>query len=134
MTNLKSLSKISVAAAVLSLFSHTGAKAADISFDGQTRSNFSVAELKAQKDANFKAPVPSTYTPNTELTNFWGNLTENTKDKICKAANIKVNQHANIIPQIGIEGGLRREFKSYPDQRLALIDEISLKLNVSLGT
>ncbi|MEI7529954.1 MAG: hypothetical protein WCK76_13545, partial [Elusimicrobiota bacterium] len=81
-----------------------------------------------------RVPTPSTYTPTTELTNFWGNLTENTKDKLCKAANIKINQGANIIPEIGIEGGLRRQFKSYPDQRLALIDEISLKLNVNLGT
>jgi len=134
MTNLKNISQIGVAAVFLSLFSHAGAKATDISFDGKTRSNFSVAELKAQSDASFKTPVPSTYTPSTELTNFWGNLTENTKDKICKAANIKVNQHANIIPQLGIEGGLRREFKSYPDQRLALIDEISLKLNANIGT
>ena len=55
-------------------------------------------------------------------------------EKVIKAANIKINQSANIIPQIGIAGGLRRELKSYPDHRLALIDEIKLGLNVSLGT
>lgn len=134
MTNLKNISGIGAAAAVISLFSHAGAKAAEITFDGGARSNIPIAALKAQANADFKTPVPSTYTPSTELTNFWGNLTENTKDKICKAANIKINQGANIIPQIGIEGGLRREFKSYPDQCLALVDEISLKLNTSLGT
>ena len=133
-TILKSLSRISTAVLVLSLFSSLGAKAADIPFDGATRSSLSVAELKDQANGDYRVPTPSTYTPTTELTNFWGNLTGNAKDKLCKAANIKITQSANIIPQIGIEGGLRREFKSYPDQRLALIDELSLKLNVTLGT
>ena len=134
MTILKSISKISTAAAVLSLFSALGAKASDIAFDGATRSNLSVAELKERSEGDFKTPTPSTYTPTTELTNFWGDLTENTKDKLCKAANIRINEGANIIDQIGIEGGLRRQFKSYPDKRLALIDEVKLRLNVSLGT
>ncbi len=131
MTILKNLSKISAAAAVLSLLSNPGAKAAN---DTSFGSGLSVAAINGQVKADNRVPTPSTYTPTTELTNFWGNLTENTKDKLCKAANIKINQGANIIPQIGIEGGIRREFKSYPDQRLALIDEIGLKLNVALGT
>lgn len=131
---LKSISKISLAAAVLSIFSNLGVKAGDISFDGETRSYLSVTELKAQSNGGDRVPVPSTYTPSTELTNFWGNLTGHTSDRLCKDANIKINQSANIIPQIGIEGGLRRGFKSYPDQRMALIDEIKLGLNVSLGT
>ncbi len=134
MTILKNISRLGTAAVVLSLFSVQGVKATDISFDGGTRTGLSVAELKAQAGADTRNPVPSTYTPTTELTNFWGNLTDGAKDKLCKAANIKINQGAHIIDQIGIEGGLRREFKSYPDQRLALIDEISLKLNVALGT
>ncbi len=133
MTILKSISKVSSAAVLISLFSNLGVKAADMSFDDAARLNMSVTELKAQTGDD-RVPVPSTYTPSTELTNFWGDLTENTKDKICKAANIKINQSANIIPQIGIEGGLRREFKSYPDKRLALIDEVKLGLKVSLGT
>jgi hypothetical protein len=132
MTNLKSLSRLGAAAVVLSLFS-TGVKATDISFDKGTNLGLSIAELREQTKADTRNPVPSTYTPGTEMTNFWGNLTENTKDKLCKAANIKVNQGAKIIEQIGIEGGLKREFKSYPDQRLALVDEIGLKLNVNLG-
>lgn len=131
MTILKNLSKISAAAAVLSLLSNPGAKAAN---DTSFGSGLSVAAINGQLKADNRVPTPSTYTPTTELTNFWGNLTENTKDKLCKAANIKINQGANIIPEIGIEGGLRREFKSYPDQRLALIDEISLKLSATLGT
>ncbi|MDD5209492.1 MAG: hypothetical protein PHV36_08900 [Elusimicrobiales bacterium] len=109
-------------------------KAAEVSFDNGARSGLSVAELKTQSAGDNRVPVPSTYTPTTEMTNFWGNLTENTKDKICKAANIKINQSAHIISQVGIDGGLRREFKSYPDQRLALVDEVSLKLNTAIGT
>ena len=134
MTILKNISKLSAAAVIFSLFSGVGAKATDISFDGATRSDLSIQDLQNQENGDIKIPTPSTYTPSTELTNFWGNLTENTRDKICKAANIKINQGAHIIDQIGIEGGLRREFKSYPDTRLALIDEIGLKLNVNLGT
>ena len=134
MTIRKSLSRISTAALMLSLFSSPGAKAGGISFDGAARSSLSVEELKDQANGDDRVPTPSTYTPTTELTNFWGNLTGNTKDMLCKAAGIKINQSANIIPQTGIEGGLRREFKSYPDQRLALIDELSLKLNAAFGS
>jgi hypothetical protein len=129
---LSTIFRLSAGAVILSLFS-TGVKAAETSFDGGTRAGLSVAELREQSKSDPRNPVPSTYTPGTELTNFWGNLNENTKDKLCKAANIKVNQGAKIIEQIGIEGGLKREFKSYPDQRLALVDEIGLKLNVNLG-
>ena len=134
MTILKSISKISAAAVVLSLFSSLGAKAGDISFDDAGRPGLSVSELKDQTKDDYSVPTPSPYTPTSELNNFWDNLTENTLDKLCKAANIRVNEGANIIPQLGIEGGLRREFKSYPDKRLALIDEIKLKLSASLGT
>ncbi len=117
------------------LFAITGVRAADPSFDNTTPGGgISVDAIKAQAKADNRTPVPSTYVPNTELTNFWGNLTLGTKDKLCKAANIKVNQNANVIEQIGIGGGIRREFKNYPDQRLALIDEIDLKLGLNLGT
>ena len=134
MTILKNISRLGAAAVILSLFSGTGAKATNISFDGATRSNLSIQDIQNQANGDNKTPVPSTYTPTTELTNFWGDLTENTRDKICKAAKLNVNQNAHIIDQIGIGGGLKREFKSYPDKRLALIDEVSLKLNVALGT
>ncbi len=50
MANLKNISKIGAAAVILSLFSHAGAKAADISFDGRTRSGLSVTEIKAQEN------------------------------------------------------------------------------------
>jgi hypothetical protein len=135
MKHLKSVSKILLAALFVPLFSVTGVRAADPSFDSNTSGGgISVDAIKAQAKADSRTPVPSTYVPNTELTNFWGNLNANTKDKLCKAANIKVNQNANVLEKIGIEGGIKREFKNYPDQRLALVDEISLKLSASLGT
>ncbi len=135
MKHLKSVSKILLAAVFVPLFSITGVRAADPSFDSATPGGgISIDAIKAQAKADNKTPVPSTYVPNTELTNFWGNLTADTRDKLCKAANIKVNQNANVIEQIGIGGGIKREFKNYPDQRLALLDEIDLKLNINLGT
>lgn len=135
MKQFKSFPKILLAAILIPLFAITGVRAADSSFDSATPGGgLSVEAIKAQAKADNRTPVPSTYVPSTELTNFWGNLTVGTKDKLCKAANIKINQNANVIEQIGIGGGITREFKNYPDQRLALVDQIELKLNASLGT
>jgi len=134
MTIHKHLTKLGAIAAVLSLLSVPGAKADNFLFDTPSRSGLSAQEIMAQSKGLERQPTPSTYTPTTELTGFWDNLTDNTKNKLCKAANIRINQNAKIIEQVGIEGGLKRYFKSYPDTRLALIDEISLKLNVNLGT
>ena len=131
---MKKTNSILITAAVLSLLSTPGVKAGnDLSFDAM-RSGLSVTSINGMIKGDNKVPTPSTYTPTTELTNFWGKLTDNTKDQVCKAANLKINQSAKLIPQVGISGGLKREFKSYPDQRLALIDEVDLKLNAALGT
>lgn len=135
MKYLKSVSKILLAAVFAPLFAITGVKAAEPSFDSATPGGgISVEAIKAQSRSDDKTPIPSTYVPNSELTSFWGDLSAGTIDKLCKSANIKVTQNANIIDQIGVEGGIKREFKAYPDKRLALVDQINLKLNASLGT
>lgn len=135
MKYLKPVSKILAAAVFVPFFTLTGAKAAEPSFDSAAPGGgISIDAIKAQAKADNRTPVPSTYVPNTELTSFWGNLSVGTIDKLCKSANIKVNQNVNIIDQLGVEGGIKREFKAYPDKRLALVDQINLKLNASLGT
>ena len=136
MTNLNSLSKLS-AAVLISLFSSIGVKASDVSFDGMSRNvGFSVQELKAQSKANtdVRTPVPSSAPVSNELTNFWSNLKTDGMDQLCKSAEIPLNANATVVNVIGLGGGLRRYLKQYPDSRLALIDEIQLKLSATIGT
>ncbi|HAH32291.1 MAG TPA: hypothetical protein DCL44_08260 [Elusimicrobia bacterium] len=139
---LKTLSKISLAAIALPLFSSLGVRAADLAFDsGSTGSGLagSVQELKAQSANSdiVRAPVPSTITTSNEMTNFWDNLHQDggTIEKLCKSAQIKLNQNATVADVVGIGGGIKRYLKAYPDQRrLALVDEIEVKLSASFNT
>ncbi|MCX5784136.1 MAG: hypothetical protein NTX59_00450 [Elusimicrobia bacterium] len=141
--NFKSLSKISLAAVALSLSSNIGAKASDLAFDGAYRgaSLFdSVRELKDQtKDgtdgrAPVSVPVPSSATSSNELTNFWDNLKDGGMDKLCKSAQIQLNQNYTVANVLGLGGGIKRYLKAFPDNRLALVDEIDLSLSASIGT
>ncbi len=135
MKNIKNISKLS-AAVLISLFSNIGAKAADVSFDGVFRNaGFSAREINDQVKFNTDArpPVPSTVPVSNELINFWSNLGTEGMAKLCKSAQIDLNQNATLIDTIGVGGGLKRTLKPYPDQRLALVDEIDLNLSATLG-
>lgn len=138
MTILKHLSKISTAVAAISLLSTLGAKASEISFDGGSRGgSVSVAELRDQAKSNTgdRVPVPSTAPASNELTHFWDNLrTDGLMEKACKAAQIKLNKDFTLVNTVGLGGGVKRLLKQYPDKRLALIDEIDVKLSATLGT
>ena len=120
--------KRTIAITLILLAANICAKASgDSSLDGLTRPDLSAAAISELVKSDTRMPTPSTYTLTAEQTNFRSGLTDNTNDQVCKAANSKINRSANLIPQFGISGGLRREFKSYPDRRLVLIDEIDLK-------
>ncbi|MBI4802978.1 MAG: hypothetical protein HY796_10690 [Elusimicrobia bacterium] len=139
MTILKQLSKLSLAAVSLSLFSASGAKAAELSFDGMDRGAGLAAAMQELKDRaatgdDSRAPVPSTTTQSNELTNFFDHLKDGALDSLCKKAEIKLNKDFKLVEVIGIDGGLKRRLKAFPDKRLALLDEINLKLSVSFGT
>ncbi|MBU2573921.1 MAG: hypothetical protein KKH28_07595 [Elusimicrobia bacterium] len=139
MRSLKQLSRVSLIAILSLLFSGFGANAAEISFDG-TSSGASLADSiqelrdQAKGEAEVRAPVTSTPTSSNELTNFWDNLRDGGFDKLCRSAQIKLNKEATLVNVIGVGGGLKRYLKPFPDKRLALIDEIKLKLSASFGT
>ncbi len=54
-------------------------------------------------------------------------------EKLCKSAQIQLNQNTTLVNVIGLGGGIKRSLKQYPDQRLALIDEIDLHLSATIG-
>ncbi len=139
MTITKQLSKLGLAAVSISLLSVSGAKAANISFDGQDRGAGLAAAMQELKDktrseGDYKGPVPSTTTQSNELTNFWDDLKEGALDSICKEAQIKLNKDFTIADTVGLDGGLKRRLKPLPSKQLALLDEIKLKVNASFGT
>ena len=124
------------AAVLLSLFSGIAVQASDLSFDGVSRdAGLSTRELleRSQADTDGRTPAPSTIPVTSELTNFWSNLSTIGLEKLCRSAQIKLNQNATIADVAGIEGGIKRSLKQYPDKRLALIDEIDLKLSATIG-
>lgn len=135
----KQLSRLGLAAVSLSLLSVPGAKAADISFDGKDRGAGLAAAMqelrdKAWSEDGLKTPVPSTTTPSTELTNFWDNLSDGGMNSLCKNAEIKLNKDFTLADVAGLAGGLRRRLKPLPSKKLALLDEIQLRLSASFGT
>jgi len=139
---LTGLSRVILSAVVLSLFSGFGANAADYSFDNPSRGDSlagSMQELsdqaKGEADVRTPVPVPSTATNNSnELTSFWNHLKDGELDKLCRSAEIRLNHDATIVNVVGIGGGLKRFLRPFPDQRLALIDQIDVKLGASFGT
>ena len=105
-------------------------------FDGSGGGSLSdsVRSLKEQSknNADIKMPVPSTPTPSHEISNFWDNLRTNGVEKVCKAAQIQLSQNYTLESVAGLGGGVRRTIKAYPDEKLALVDEIQLKLSAGL--
>jgi len=157
----KHISRVGLAAVLLLLLSNPGA--ADSGFGGGFDGGFegislseSVRSMKERSRRDSRTPVPSTPTHSNELNNFWDNLKEHTFDKLCRDAQIALNGNASVPNVAGIGGGIKRYLKPYPLQkvlvaqqdfeagfgrslnpmkeRIGLVDEIQLKLNVSLGT
>ena len=89
---------------------------------------------RARADSDNRGPVPSTTTPSNELTNFWDHLKDGGLDSLCKNAQIKLNKNFTLADVVGLDGGLKRYLKPLPSKRLALLDEIKLKLSASFGT
>lgn len=108
---------------------------ADLSFNSGSKVSFfeSVNELRAESWF-FGAPIVSTGTDiSSELARFWDDLRNDTLDDLCKAADIKLKEKGRLDDIGGIEGGFHRRLKKYSDGRLALLDEVSLKLYLDLG-
>ena len=110
------------------------AGSAAVSFDGvSSNAGFSVQELKerSKADAGIRTPVPSSAPVSNELTSFWANLETDGMDKLCRVAQININQNARLVKVAGLGGGIRRLLKPLMNKRLVLIDEINVKLGLS---
>ncbi|MCX5785627.1 MAG: hypothetical protein NTX59_08050 [Elusimicrobia bacterium] len=131
MTKLPILS----AAVLISLFTNLGAYASDLSFDGSRGGGFSAQELmdQAKSSTDERTPVASTVPVSNELTTFWSNLSTSGIEKLCKSAQIQLDKNTTLVNVIGIGGGIKRQLKQYPDQRLALIDQVEVKLSATIG-
>lgn len=70
---------------------------------------------------------------NSDLLHFWEDLKSDVFDSICKNAELKLNQDAKISNIAGIEGKFKRFLKQFPNKKIALIDEVGVKLDASLG-
>ncbi|NLI10267.1 MAG: hypothetical protein GX447_05905, partial [Elusimicrobia bacterium] len=70
---------------------------------------------------------------NSDLLHFWEDLKSDVFDSICKNAELKLNQDAKISDIAGIEGKFKRFLKQFPNKKIALIDEVAVKLDASLG-
>ncbi|MEI7529164.1 MAG: hypothetical protein WCK76_09480 [Elusimicrobiota bacterium] len=88
--------------------------------------------LEQYKD--IKAPTVSTGAPVTsDFDRFWEKLKDGTVDSVCKAAQLKLNENAKLVSVLGVGGGFGRSMKRFPNEKIALIDEVDVKLSVSLG-
>jgi hypothetical protein len=82
------------------------------------------------------APPPSvsSVTPSAELTGFWEKLKNGAHDSVCKKASLALEKGVKTPDGVfGLNGGIRRAVKKFPDGNLALLDEIKLNLNIVLG-
>ncbi|MBI4352072.1 MAG: hypothetical protein HY550_11585 [Elusimicrobia bacterium] len=125
-----------LAAMVISL-SAAPAAASGFSFDapyGNGALSETVLDLKERSKGFLEPDPPPAVTPSNELTRFWEDLKLGAMgDGLCKSAQADLNAHAVISDVVGLEGGLKRYLRQFPDNRIALIDEIRLKLGANFG-
>jgi len=117
------------------------ARAAEFStfFDGANKG--SMADLingLRSEGANVpdpKAPAPQPAQPaapgNNELLHFWEDLKSDVFDDICKDVEIPLDAGFDIGQIAGVEGKFKRYMKQYPDNKIAVIDEVGVKLNAA---
>ncbi|HBE88169.1 MAG TPA: hypothetical protein DDW67_03405 [Elusimicrobia bacterium] len=92
-----------------------------------------VATMRAGVEVpEVKAPAPRPTQPqqgNNELLHFWEDLKEDVFDDICKEIKPDISEGVDFDPVGGIEGKFKRFLKQYPDNRIALVDEVGVKLD-----
>lgn len=79
-----------------------------------------------------KDPQPQPTQPdpsNNELLHFWEDLKEDVFDDVCKEIKPDISEGVDFDPVGGIEGKFKRFLKQYPDNRIALVDEVGVKLD-----
>ncbi len=114
------------------------AHSADFStfFDGANKGSMAdlVGELRSES-ANIqdpKAPEGQPTQPttgNNEFLHFWEDLKSDVFDDICKGVQIPLDAGFDIGQIAGVEGKFKRYMKQFPDNKIAVIDEVGVKLN-----
>ncbi len=122
-----------LAAAIVSAFI-MNAQAQNI-FDNYSKKSVRqfISENEPYQIDNRQIQASTVSSVNSDLIHFWEDLKTDVFDSVCKNAELKLNQDAKIADVAGIEGKFKRYLKQFPSKKIALIDEIGLKLDVSLG-
>src|SRR3989338_1725531 len=139
MTN--NISSKSLAAVFFSLICalQVPARAADFStfFEGANKGSMAdlISGLRSE-GANVPDPKAPDAQPgqqpaagNNELLHFWEDLKSDVFDDICKDVEIPLDAGFDIGQIAGVEGKFKRYMKQYPDNKIAVIDEVGVKLN-----
>ena len=103
-------------------------------FEGSNRGSMAdlIGEMKAAKAVDPKAPEAQPAQPqtgNNELLHFWEDLKSDVFDDICKDVEIPLDQSFDIGSIAGVEGKFKRYMKQFPDNKIAVIDEVGVKLH-----
>ena len=106
-------------------------------FDGTNKASMAelVGGLRAEGAGatDPKAPAPQPAQPtapgNNELLHFWEDLKSDVFDDICKDVEIPLEQGFDLGDIAGIEGKFKRYMKQFPDNKIAVIDEVGVKLD-----
>lgn len=106
-------------------------------FDSSSQGSMAdlVRGLRSQGDRSPdpKAPAAEPAQPgntgSNELLHFWEDLKEDVFDDICKDVEIPIEQDFDLGSIGGIEGKFKRYMKQYPDNKIAVIDEVGVKVN-----
>ncbi|HCC48265.1 MAG TPA: hypothetical protein DEQ38_09170 [Elusimicrobia bacterium] len=137
-TSSNSKSKFAVVFFSLVCALNAPARSADFStyFDGANQGSMAelVGGLRAAGTRNEapKAPTaeqPQPNTGNNELLHFWEDLKSDVFDDICKDVEIPIEAGFDIGQIAGVEGKFKRYMKQYPDNKIAVIDEVGVKLD-----
>jgi hypothetical protein len=86
------------------------------------------AESAKVDEKNPEAQPIQPQTGNNELLHFWEDLKADTLDDICKGVELPLDQGFDVDQVGGIEGNFKRYMKQYPDNKIAVIDEVGVKL------
>lgn len=118
----------------------TPARSAEFSsyFEGANQGSMAdlVGGLRSEgaKIPDPKNPMPQPTQPaagNNELLHFWEDLKSDVFDDICKGVEIPLDAGFDIADIVGVEGKFKRYMKQYPDNKIAVIDEVGVKLDAS---
>ena len=90
------------------------------------------AESAKNREQDPKVPAAQPAQPgndNNELLHFWEDLKSDVFDDICKNVEIPLDAGFDIADIAGVEGKFKRYMKQYPDNKIAVIDEVGVKLD-----